>query len=280
MIQLLTAATRMLITLSNNPNWKNELLYNAPPVLWFGNSKSEKPKVLTMGANPSRAEFLQDNKNIAKQKISNGQQPTYLSNKRFYHLNNGQSFTSIINNNNLQTSILDSYDRYFKVNPYRKWFGINKMNSYNVEGVLRGLDASYYDIDSKYRACHIDIIPFTTISDFNQIQNMIASTLLNNGWGKPIVDDLIDYFNPEVILIFGLANFNNFCKYFKVSPGSKKTWKSCNGKGKCDYWTPCYGQYKIIGLSTNLGNPIGFDSRGLNDLGCYLNTVLLNSKCP
>ena len=34
--------------------------HRCPPILWFGNARSPKPKVLTIGANPSCWEYLDD----------------------------------------------------------------------------------------------------------------------------------------------------------------------------------------------------------------------------
>lgn len=59
---LLIEATKKLIQIDGIIDWQNELLSKAPPVLWFGNSKSEKPKILTMGANPSRWELNKSGK--------------------------------------------------------------------------------------------------------------------------------------------------------------------------------------------------------------------------
>jgi len=31
---------------------------DVPPILWFGNMESDKPKIVTIGANPSNREFF------------------------------------------------------------------------------------------------------------------------------------------------------------------------------------------------------------------------------
>jgi hypothetical protein len=35
--------------------WSHQLLSYAPPVLWFGDINVPKPKIITIGANPSRS---------------------------------------------------------------------------------------------------------------------------------------------------------------------------------------------------------------------------------
>ena len=49
--------------------------------------------------------------------------------------------------------------------------------------------------------------------------------------------------------------------------GVSKYWVSKKELGACEYWLTDYADYKVIGLSTNLGNPRGFNASGLNELG-------------
>ena len=143
--QILVKATKLLIELDTNPNYKNELLAKAPPVLWFGNSNSSKPKIVTIGANPSRSEFLDKSFKKDSPPIKSVYEKKYLAHNRFYHLSKEESYESIINSKNLQEKILSSYNNYFNQNPYTKWFGSNSDKPYSVEGVLRGMGASYYE---------------------------------------------------------------------------------------------------------------------------------------
>lgn len=276
--QLLIDAAIKNIALNNINNWNNELIDKAPPVLYFGNSKSEKPKILTFGANPSRWEFLDQTlfNNNNKPFLKSYYQTKYLAQnrKRFYHLNQNQQYSDIVTNASLRKDIIDSYDNYFQANnPYR-WFGNNKTNSYNAEGVLRGMCASYFEIETKYRACHIDLFPFSTISDFNKIQAIVARDVLANNWAKNLVDNIIKLLDPTVLIIFGKSNYNYFCSHFNVTKGNSTNWTSLNNKGKCDYFITNYNSIKVIGLSVNLGNPKGFDALGLNDLGRRLRQEL------
>ncbi|RDW20089.1 hypothetical protein CWR48_05030 [Oceanobacillus arenosus] len=64
-IDLLVKAAEKQIELENKPAWKNELIPKAPPVLWFGDTEIDKPKIITIGANPSREEFLNHHKKDA-----------------------------------------------------------------------------------------------------------------------------------------------------------------------------------------------------------------------
>lgn len=249
-------------------DWASELLAKAPPVLWFGNSKSEKPKVLTLGANPSRWEFLDESK-MVRPATKSMYEKTYLAQQRFLHLADNQQYGDILTDPELRNEILHSYDCYFNKNPYH-WFGMNKANSYNAEGLLRGLDASYFEQDTKYRACHIDLFPFATISNFNEIQEIAERDILSDSGIKNLVGNLVDLFKPEVIVVFGKSNFAHFRKYFDIRDAVLYHWESTGYKGKCSYWICKYHSYKVIGLSVNLGNPIGFDAQGIKDLGEFL----------
>ena len=262
---LLIEATNKLISLSRIYEWNKELLEKAPPVLWFGNSNSGKDKILTFGANPSRWEFLKQKQSTLPAK------KVYLTgiNKRFRHLDNNQSYSDIISNAHLQEDIINSFNDYFIKNPY-KWFGKNKNEPYNVEGFLKGMDASYYDKETKYQALHIDLFPFVTISDFNKIKTIAERDVFSNNWAKNFIDELLFKLNPKAILIFGRANFNYFCKFDGIEKGysNKLTFKKTNKtECSCDYWICNYNNYQTFGLSTNLGNPKGFDAVALEDLG-------------
>jgi hypothetical protein len=273
--EMLIEATIKLVTLSHKEDWSNELLFKAPPVMWFGDSKCEKEKILTIGANPSRWEFLNqsDMKSCLRPCQSACYENKYLSKQRFYHLTKDNNLSDILNHESLRDKIINSYDTYFAENPY-KWFGSNKNDSYNVEGVLRGLEASYFNIDSKFRACHIDIFPFATISDFKRIQKIAERDVFTNNWAKNLVDEILVYFEPEVVLIFGRTNFDIFCEYFNVKPIEEQIFRAHFGKGNCFVWLAHYNNYMTLGVSVNLGNPKGFDKVGLRELGIFLSNKL------
>ncbi len=278
--ELLIESTNKLIALTKIADWNNELLDKAPPVLWFGNSKSEKPKILTFGANPSRWEFLDKSgkKNWQSPLIKSFYETKYLNqnSKRFFHLNHNQCFADILTCKKLRGDILDSYDRYFMVKPYN-WFGTNKIDSYNAEGFLRGFGASYYENNTEFRACHIDLFPFATITDFSDIQVITERDVFSNIWAKNIVDKLLALLEPKLVIVFGIKNFNYFCKYFNVNKGNSTSWVSSLNKGKCYYYITKYNSYNILGLSVNLGNPFGFDSKGLFELGEDIRKI---KPCP
>ncbi len=268
--QILIEATKKLISLREKEEWKNELLDKAPPVLWFGNLNSDKPKILTIGANPSRWEFLdrKEMKSCLKPFKKDCYEDKYLSEVRFTHLMNNQNYEDILNSKELRKEIIKSYNNYFGTNPYKKWFGLNKPDAYNCEGVLRGMDASYYENDTKYRACHIDLFPFATVSNFNEITKITEQDILNDFWAKNLVDELLTLFKPKVILVFGKENYKYFYKYFNLKNGKEEIIQDKQGQNRRIHYDLTYNAIKVIGLSINLGNPTGgFKAKDLNRLG-------------
>lgn len=268
--QMLICSTCKLIQIFNKPEWKNELLEKAPPVLWFGNSNSSKNLILTLGANPSDKEFLEHNKNDKINYLQAGKQ-------RFRHLKDDENFTTILQSDQLRDEIIQSYNEYFSKNPYTKWFGNNTAEPYNLEGFLRGIDASFYDnTPTQYQACHIDIFPFATRSDFTTIEKkLIKPEFLHNGWSKNYLIDLLNFFQPKFLIVIGKNNVQTFCEIFQ---------KEVNVKKEFDYRTISGRSTKLyhidfiiptIGIHLNLGNPRGFNKEDLYSLGIFIKENLL-----
>ena len=273
---LLVEATQKLIALRQLPEWYSELPRRCPPILWFGDATSVKPKVVTIGANPSRQEYLGESSRKAAAKIQNDgndSQLFYLESplNRFYILPKTSEFEEITANTYMQEEVINSYNSYFRQNPY-KWFGKDRSNSYNVEGFLRGIEASYFSGSLTYQAIHIDLFPFATIHDFNQIRSITERDIFQNNWAQSFLNKLIDKLQPEIIILFGRTNVSHYTSY--ISPIlSSAIWRRyanasfCIGHDKTRN-TP------IVGLSTNLGNPKGFTAESLFSFGTAVKSFL------
>jgi hypothetical protein len=264
---ILKKATNILIELQKNSIWENELISKAPPVLWFGNSKSLKPKIVTIGANPSRWEFLDTNKLKSKHIEKAVYEKYYLINKRFYHLTNGEFYDTIITSEKVQNDIISSYDSYFSVNPYTRWFG-KSIDPYRVEGALRGMGASFYESDSNLSAIHIDLFPFPTMSDYMKIKLQVDTYILKQVRNQEVFNSILEYLQPTLLLIFGKSNFSTFSNLFSL--GRTTYFNFNSGKITCNVWQTTFRSWKVIGLSVNLGNPYGFYKIDLKNLGKYL----------
>lgn len=212
--------------------WPEEFR-DVPPVLWFGDIESQKPKVLVISANPSRPD----------QPAGNPRIPSSIG----------------WNINKVDISKLeDDYNRYFFNNPATQWFGKNNVQEGQgrIEDFLNGLDASFYGT-KKYQAIHIDLIPFSTTTTFTQIDNQIMAINGLPEWVEKHVKELIALIDPKVIIINGNSNFDffNLCVNIGAQPykalvlplnkGGKEAtvtiWESSN--------TP-----KIIATSLNMGS--------------------------
>ncbi len=151
-----------------------------PPILWFGNALVAKPVVLTVGANPSRQEYLSDTSAVALAKFDRSNGHGTLSHlersaSRFRVLAPAESLADVLSSPHMRSEILTGYNKYFVRNPYI-WFG-RQQEPYNVEAFLRGMGASYYDRQPQpLQALHIDL--------FRSPRWMILRN--SNIWPKPI----------------------------------------------------------------------------------------------
>jgi len=288
---LLIEATHKQISLNNEIEFQNEFLMKAPPVLWFGDNSNNKNKILTLGANPSREEFLSDNKNKTIERLKNGYKPRYLKGKdaRFRYLEKEENWNDIIENKTLRNEIISSYNDYFKVNSYNKqnaykWFGKEnngKELSYNVEGFVNCFNSSFFNGNKKNQSIHIDLFPFSTVSDFKSILTQSEKHIFKDNWTKEFLDKLILEINPVKIIVFGRTNFNYLTKLLKISDtGEEYFFNEITENGSnsnANYWCFDYMNITVIGLSVNLGNPKGFSKVTLKNFGNTINKFLKNT---
>lgn len=268
---LLVRATEKLLSLRQQDSWKDELPNRCPPVLWFGNAISTKPIVLTLGANPSRQEYLRDTSKQALGKVrqtNSHELLTYLEppSNRFRILTATEELPHILHDEQLQSEIIEGYNSYFARNPYTGWFGHPKVNSYKVEGFLKGFGASYYPhSDQPLQAIHIDLFPFATLSDFNALHGIAYQDLFRDDWAASLVRDLITLFQPSTLILFGRSNVDHFGRYVDEST-VHTSWRRYGNASYCIGSAAKVG-VRFIGLSTNLGNPKGFTAASLKQYG-------------
>jgi hypothetical protein len=277
--ELLIEATTKLLWLRQQDDWAKELPSRCPPILWFGNARSSKPKVLTIGANPSRWEYLDEScrENLAKVKASGDESLLrYLEppKNRFRVLGaSSESLEQVVKDRGLRDKIIQGYNDYFLEcrNPYQKWFG--KKDGYRVEGFLRGLGASFYDAqEMQYQAIHFDLLPFATLSDFKNLEETAADDLFTSEWAKRTVAKLVCLLQPETVIAFGRTNVDCFAEHIDTSVHCL----SWIPHGAASYQIGKAEELKIafVGLSVNLGNPRGFDSAGLRAFGSHVGSLM------
>lgn len=266
---LLIDATGKLIALRQSSDWARELPERCPPVIWFGDATSPKPKILTLGANPSRQEFLSDNAPTASMKVHQAGDHSLLAyleppHNRFRLLRSDERLADVLASASLREEIIASYNNYFKREPYQGWFGHDRDTSYKVEGFLRGLSASYYGAAAR-QAIHIDLFPFATLSNFGRIKAIAVASLFADGWAQRFVTRLAACLRPDAVVVFGGSNFRHFRESIAGVHG-KPTWQVYkSGKYFLTTWEPL--GIPVVGLTTNLGNPRGFNATELRDFG-------------
>ena len=241
--------------------WKDVLISDGndgvvPPIVWFGNMNSKKPKIVTIGVNPSNKEFCDDKGNLLREKRI--------------------KFSNKIN------ELTESYNTYFEKKPYTRWFG--KMNgNWAVEGLINALDASFYNNDIyKHQAIHIDLFPFATSQKFKSKSDICVSDLAENDlfvtdWTYDSVSNLIKNIQPKRIIIFGRTNIECFEKYVReastrcgsISISDEKEIKYRIGEVNIENM-----QIPIVFIYSYISNERGFKKGDLDTLREYIKKEL------
>jgi hypothetical protein len=188
---------------------------------------------------------------------------------RFRVLTSKEELADVLTSRELREQIIGSYNSYFNRNQYEQWFGKNREDSYNVEGFLRGLGASYYDGNPGVdQAIHIDLFPFATLRDFSEIRAMTVAALFADGWAQRLVSRLTAALFPKFVILFGRTNCRYFAEYIDASL-KNADWRSFES-GKYFVRRSEQFQIPVVGLSTNLGNPKGFNKTSLRSFGAHI----------
>ncbi len=80
-----------------------------------------------------------------------------------------------------------------------------------------------------------------------------------------MITRLIRMFKPRALVVFGRTNVTHFASYVDPAIG-RLDWAAFEKGSYCVGQSTELG-VKVIGLSTNLGNPIGFDKQSLGKFG-------------
>ncbi len=78
-----------------------------------------------------------------------------------------------------------------------------------------------------------------------------------------------------MMLVFGQTNLQYLQRFLEIPDiGKKHSFRALTENGqtsKADYWSFRYKHLPVIGLSVNLGNPIGFSKKTLLEFGKVVN---------
>lgn len=162
---------------------------NAVPVLYFGDIDryfASELKVVTVGLNPSLAEFPQDDPflRFPLAREAGGSRPRNLADH------------------------LTALNWYFRIKPYKKWFG-------SLEPILEGLGASYYR--GMDLALHTDICsPIATAPTWSGLAKDERAILQADG--VHIWHSLIEVLSPDIIVVSVGVEHLNQLRFPFISP--------------------------------------------------------------
>lgn len=147
------------------------------PILWFGDSEryfSSKLKVITVGLNPSRGEFPEED--------------------RFLRFSSARKVYPSILDGACYEQYLEALNGYFRDPPNRpyEWFNC-------FEDLLRGLDCSYYG-SAPSTALHTDLCsPLATDPTWKDLPPEAQLRLIQSG--TSLWHSLVEWLLPDLIIV-------------------------------------------------------------------------------
>lgn len=206
------------------------IVSGSTPVIAFGNAQISR--VATLGLNPSKHEFL-DNNGIE-----------LTGSKRRLETLNSLNLQERKNINEWQIKqILDACNNYFYKNPYY-WF--NKL-----EKILKYFEVSYYS----NTACHLDLVQWATdpvwgkLSDQEIKKDLIKQDM--NFLRKQLSNE-----NIEILLLNGHSVIKEFQKHFECDFSQDTKLQEGNLSSKI-YLGYLFDRIKVIGWTINLQSSFG-----------------------
>lgn len=147
------------------------------PVVAFGDVS--QARVATLGINPSRVEFLDQQR---KERIASDRR---LATHRSLGVSDLVKAPAAAIH-----QVLGDCNGYFQRNPYRRWFD-------QLEPVLKACGASYYD----GTACHLDLVQWATDLAWSNLPTEVQRRLLRND--APFLLEQLTNENIEILLLNG-----------------------------------------------------------------------------
>ena len=209
----------------------SSVVIGSTPVVAFGQAR--KAQIATLGLNPSKSEFLD-------------QQGRELRG-RFRRLATHTSLgTSDLTNapTNVLSQVLRDCDTYFERNPYRRWFD-------QLEPILSQCGASYYD----GTACHLDLVQCATDPTWGGLDNVTRLRLLRSD--VPFLKEQLSNENIRVILVNGSDVINQLQTHIDaVLEEVDPIIGFARAKTRL-FVGLVLGRIKIVGWSTNIQSSFG-----------------------
>jgi hypothetical protein len=188
-----------LDTLNSIESTSKNILMEGQPIQYFG--KIDTAKIATIGLNPSDKEFYSDK---FEELTSGLRRFNTLSS---LNINNWRNIEKI---NILQLKY--SMDKYFKINPYKRWFN-------QLENLFFDTGYSYYN-DS---ACHIDLTPYATTVKWSSLSKSEQIHLLKES--KHDFISTVEKSKVTAIVLNGSSVINGFLNSFDLELDKQKNEK-------------------------------------------------------
>jgi len=204
------------------------------PVLSFGPARIAQ--VATLGLNPSRIEFLDDD----------GCELTGGNRRLATHVS--LHTTDLVNAHpELLQQIVEDCNAYFQRNPYRRWFD-------QLERVLQACGASYYDGS----ACHLDLVQWATDPTWRHLDSAVRANLL--AADGPFLVEQLRSENLQLLLVNGMGVIRQLFSSLRCSLKEQSP-ITINGVRKARIFCgEVFGRVFAIGWSTNLQSSFGVTS--------------------
>ena len=201
------------------------------PVVSFGNVTLAR--VATLGLNPSRQEFLDQQ----------GNELTGSSRRLATHTSLGTSDLTHAPEAIIRQAWDDS-NTYFSRNPYRKWFD-------QLEPILKACGASYYDGS----ACHLDLVQLATDPTWAKLKPASSKkSLLRQD--IPFLMEQLATERIELLLLNGIGvcrQVNKHVTELGDLPSIEGASKNCTRL----FSGLLFGRVRIFGWSTNIQSSYG-----------------------
>jgi hypothetical protein len=201
------------------------------PVLSFGNAQSAT--TATLGLNPSRREFLDDN----------GAELTGSSRRLATLQSLGLEDVSRASEGAIR-QVVEDCSAYFQRNPYRRWFD-------QLESVLRAVGASYYGRS----ACHLDLVQWATDPTWRRLPRSAREQLLEAD-GAFLLQQLRNE-HIRLLLVNGMTPVRQLERLASLTLVEQHRLSACSYQPTRLFVGNVFDRILVVGWSTNLQSSFG-----------------------
>jgi hypothetical protein len=202
------------------------------PVLSFGDARSAA--VATLGLNPSRVEFLDEN----------GDELVGKFRRLSTHSSLGTSDLLSAPRKTL-ARVLDDCNTYFQRNPYRRWFD-------QLTPVLAVCQASYYD----GTACHLDLVQWATNPTWGKLRPVSARRAMLSDDAQFLAEQLRNE-NLRLLIVNGMTAIRQLNHRIVDDLEEVAPIVGCARLDTRLFVGSAFGHVRVVGWSTNIQSSFG-----------------------